>query len=271
MLAKECEKYRIKEFSSMKELLNLKGKKALVTGAAGGIGRSSAKAMAELGADVALMDIPSRLEDLQRICMQIEETYQVKAVAVTGDVASEESVNAFIARTVEELGTIDIVHSNAGICLMDDSPDVPLEKWQKVMDINLTGMMLVCRAAANVMIAHGHGGSIINTASMSAHIFNNRGFSYAATKAGVMHMTKGMAAAYVQYGIRVNSISPGVILSGIHDNVPVQGMERMASLNYMKRFGTLDEIAGWVAVMASDLAGFMTGTDILVDGGQCAS
>ena len=82
-------------------------------------------------------------------------------------------------------------------------------------------------------------------------------------------MTKAMAAQYVPYGIRVNSISPGVVLSGIHDNVPVEGMEHMLGLIPMKRFGTLDEIAGWVAVLASDVAGFMTGSDILVDGGQC--
>ena len=269
MLAKECEAYRCKEFTSIYKLLSLEGKKALVTGGAGGIGRSTVKAFAELGADVALMDIPSKLTDVQRICDEIKDKYPVNAVAVTGDVADEASVKEFVAQTVEAFGTIHILHSNAGIVLPGDNPNAPIDGWNKVLGVNLTGMMLVCRTVANVMIEHQHGGAIINTASKSAHIISGNGFSYAATKAAVIHMTKAMAAQYVPYGIRVNSISPGVVLSGIHDNVPVEGMEHMLGLIPMKRFGTLDEIAGWVAVLASDVAGFMTGSDILVDGGQC--
>lgn len=114
MLAKECEAYRCKEFTSIYKLLSLEGKKALVTGGAGGIGRSTAKAFAELGADVALMDIPSKLTDLQRICDEIKDKYPVNAVAVTGDVADEASVKEFVAQTVEAFGTIHILHSNAG-------------------------------------------------------------------------------------------------------------------------------------------------------------
>lgn len=268
MLAKDCPEYQPKEYSSIFNLLSLKGKTALITGAAGGIGRSTAKAFAELGANVALMDIPPKLEALQNICQEIEDKYHVKALAVTGDVSQEESVLEFVGKTEEYFGTIDILHNNAGIAINGDSPDIKIEDWNRVIGINLTGMMLVGRTVANVMIKHKNGGSIINTASMSAHIINTKGYSYAATKAGVMHMTKAMAAAYVDDRIRVNSISPGVILSGIHDMVPVEGMQYLTSLVPMKRLGSLDDIAGMIAVMASDVAAFMTGEDILVDGGQ---
>lgn len=215
------------------------------------------------------MDIPQKLEELNAICKEIQDTYHVKATTVTGDVSCEESVETFVGEAVQELGTLDILHSNAGIVAIGDNPNVEIEKWNKVLDVNLTGMMLVCRTVANVMIEHKHGGAIVNTASMSAHIINNRGFSYAATKAAVKHMTKAMAMQYMQYGIRCNSISPGVVLSGIHDNGPVEGMESMLKLVPMGRFGTLDEIAALVAVPASDVSSFVTGTDILADGGQC--
>lgn len=264
--------YQVTEVTNIRNKFTLKGKKAFVTGAAGGIGRSTAKAFADLGADVTLMDIPAKEDYLKNLCEQIEKDFAVKAYYVTGDVSSQESVNRFIAEAAEKMGTIDICHSNAGIVLMDDCADVDIEKWNKVVAINLNGMLMVGRACANVMKKDGHGGSIINTASMSAHIINkdasgNYGFAYTTTKAAVLHLTKGMACEYIKYGIRVNSVSPGVVLSGIHDQVPVAFMEVAAQDIPIKRFGKLEEIAGTVAFMATDLASYMVGTDILIDGG----
>ena len=176
---------------------------------------------------------------------------------------------------IDNFGTIDIVHNNAGIALDGDNPDIPIEKWAKILDVNLTGILLVARAAANLMKAHGHGGSIVNTASISAHIIN-RGREgdryspgYTATKAAVMHLTKAMAMDYVGDGIRVNSISPGYILSGLHDEWDPAILEWFASTVPMKRLGSLDEVIGVTVFLASDLSTYATGMDVIVDGGYC--
>lgn len=185
------------------------------------------------------------------------------------------SVKKFVQEAVDQLGTIDVLHNNAGIILPTDvSADTPVEDWQRLMNIDLNGVMLVGRTVANVMIAHKHGGSIINTASMSAHIWNHvkghtYGFAYGVAKAGVLHLTKGMAANYIKYGIRVNSISPGVVLSGIHDYVPIKYLETSLQDIPMGRFGYLDEMASIVAFLATDMASYMVGADVLADGGTC--
>lgn len=274
VLCKDTPQFASREFTSLAERFTLKGKKALVTGAAGGIGRSTAKAFAELGADVALMDIPQKKEYLDELCRGIAEKYGVKAISVVGNVADEESVKTFVQEVVDAFGTIDVLHNNAGIILYGDSDHVDYKEWRRLLNIDLDGVFLVGRTVANLMVDHGHGGAIINTASMSAHIWNrnpnhNYGLAYGTAKAAVLHMTKGMAANYIKYGIRVNSVSPGVVLSGIHDNVPAYMMQGSLNEIPLGRFGSLDEIAGMVAVLATDLASFMVGSDVLIDGGQC--
>jgi NAD(P)-dependent dehydrogenase (short-subunit alcohol dehydrogenase family) len=273
-LCKDTPGFQCKEFSSMKQLLSLKGKNAMITGGAGGIGRSVGKAMAELGANIALVDIDPRAKELQRLAAEIQEKYGVKAFHVTGNVASEKSVDEFVSKVTETFDKIHILHNNAGVILPEDEDDVPYERWRWLMSIDLDGAFLVGRAVANHMKGHGAGGVIINTASMSGHIINRSpnhdyGTAYCTAKAAVKHMTKAMAGNYIKYGIRVNSISPGVVLSGIHDNVPAELMEFARGEIPLGRFGCLDEIASIVAFMATDAAGFMVGTDILVDGGQC--
>lgn len=273
-MCKDTENFAAREFTSLARMFTLKGKAALVTGAAGGIGRSTAKAFAELGANVALMDLPQKKEQLEAICKGIEETYGVKAIAVTGNVADEDSVKAFVKEVSDTFGTIDVLHNNAGIILPEDNDHVKYSDWKRMLDIDLNSVFLVGQTVANLMVDHRHGGAIINTASMSGHIWNrqaghNYGFTYCTAKAAVMHLTKGMAANYIKYGIRINSVSPGVVLSGIHDNVPVSMMDFSLNEIPMGRFGYLDEIAGMVAVLATDLASFMVGSDVLIDGGQC--
>ena len=266
----------IDELKSVYDMFSLKGKVALVTGAGGGIGRSTAKTFAEMGANVALMDIENKREVMEANAKYMSEKFGVKVIVVTGDVSDEASVKAFMKEIVDQLGTIDVVHNNAGIGGGGIGSDVTMEEWQRVVGINLTGVLLVGREAANIMKAHGHGGSIVITSSMSGHIINKggRGARYApgypATKAAVRHMAKSMAMDYVPYGIRFNSISPGIIVSGMHDGWPEEILrDAEENLIPMERCGTLDEIVGVVAFLASDLASYCTGTDILVDGGYC--
>jgi sorbose reductase len=266
---------QLNELRSIFNMLSLKNKKAFVTGAGGGIGRSSAAALAELGADVAIMDIPSKQQTLDEIAEFIANKHGVQVIAVTGDVSNEESVQKMYAEIIDKFGTVDIVHSNAGIIAREDNPDIDLAVWQRMLNINYTGMLIVAREGAKIMKAHGHGGSVILTASISAHIINRKKAgeryttAYTSTKAAVKHLAQALAMDYVNFNIRVNSISPGYICSGIHDEFTEERLEYMASSVPMKRIGTLDEVVGGIVYLASDLSSYQTGSDIVCDGGYC--
>lgn len=263
----------IEELPSIKEKFSLVGKTAFVTGAAGGIGRSSAAAMAELGANVVLMDIPPKKDALEHCADEIAKRYGVKTLALTGDVLDEESVGEMYDKIEEVFGTVDIVHSNAGINVLDDNSGISSGSWEKMMKINVNGAVLIARYGAEMMREHGHGGSVIMTASMSGSAVNRlwdtdlTQMAYCTTKGAIKQFTKSMAMAYSKYGIRVNSISPGYILSGLHDKLPKEFFDFSVDTVPMKRFGALDEIVGVIAMMASDIASYMTGSDVIVDGG----
>lgn len=263
----------INELPSIKDKFTLVGKKAFVTGAAGGIGRSTAAAFAELGADVVIMDIPQKEAQLKECAEAIAQKFGTRILPITGNVADEESVGDMYDKIEEEFGTIDIVHSNAGINPIDDNVGISSKSWKKTLDINYTGAMMIARYGAEMMKNHGHPGSIIFTASMSGSIVNKVAdnqltqMAYCSTKAAIKHLTKAMAAAYVNEGIRVNSISPGYILSGLHDAIPQEHIDFLLSTVPMKRYGSLDEIAGVIAMLATDMSTYMTGSDVIVDGG----
>lgn len=268
---------QIKDQKSIFDMLSLKGKVAFVTGAGGGIGRASAAALADVGANVALMDIPQKKDVLIENCKAIEERYHVKAIPVVGNVADETDVIRMIDEVVKEFGLLDVVFSNAGIGGIQDNPrEIALDTWNKLLTVNQTGMFLVDRTAANKMAELGNGGSIINTASMSGHIINKMSrehmkehmCAYAATKAAVIQLTKSVAASYVTDNIRCNSISPGMILSGLHDNMDMNAlMEFVHDEVPMDRFASLDEIVGIVVFLASELSSYATGSDFVIDGG----
>jgi NAD(P)-dependent dehydrogenase (short-subunit alcohol dehydrogenase family) len=252
----------------------LNGKKAYITGGAGGIGRSVAIALAQAGADVALVDIKEKEEMSRQFTGNLSKDYGIKAISVSADVSDPQSVDAMIQTIGEAFGTIDIAHNNAGtIAGTGFDLEIPFEEWRRNVEINLFGIFLTGRAAARVMIKSGKGGSIINTASMSGMIVNDvfhdtpGGSAYPASKAGVIHLTKVQAVQWAKYNIRVNSISPGVILSGIHDGFPPEPMEFSAMRTPMKRLGEVEELQGVVLYLASDASSYTTGANIVVDGG----
>lgn len=268
----------ISELRSVYDMLSLKGKSALVTGAAGGIGRSTAAGFAELGARVCLMDVPQKENELKQFCKEIGDRYGASTMYVLGDVSEPASVEAFVKQTSDNFGTIDVVHNNAGIGLAGDDSNLDIELWNKVVAVNQTGILLVGRACANLMIEHGHGGSIVCTSSISGLIVNRKprgrryGIVYPATKAAVDHMTKAMAMDYVEYGIRFNSVCYGYIISGLHRveaGFPVEAFQDMCETTPMNRTGTLDETIGCVMFLASDLSSYATGSTVVVDGGYC--
>jgi NAD(P)-dependent dehydrogenase (short-subunit alcohol dehydrogenase family) len=261
-------------------MLSLKGKVALVTGAAGGIGRSTAAAFAELGAKVALMDIPSKEDLLKQNVADIKELYGGEAMYVLGDVSIPESCEEFIQKVVDTYGTIHIVHNNAGIGGSPDEANMPVDAWNRVVGINMTGSFIVARTCARIMKEHGHGGAVITTSSMSGVIINT-GPGYAATKAAAHHMTAALAIEYAKDGIRCNSVCYGYICSGLHEGFKTRdGSARsedmvqnsyklMADKTPMGRMGDLSEAVGAVVYLASGLGSFHTGTCMIIDGGVC--
>jgi len=263
----------VKEITSVLKRFTLNGKKAIVTGAKGGIGKATATAFAELGADVAIVDLPSLQAESQAVAEALAARFGVRTIAVGADLSREEDVQAMVKKVVASFGAIDVVHSNAGIFTLIDHPNMSVSDFKRILDINLVGMFLVNRECANVMVSQGHGGSIINTVSMSGTIINptrletDYMIAYTASKAGAKHLTKGMAVNYIKHGIRVNSVSPGYLISGAHGMMSQEDVDWWANSVPIKRFGEMDEIVGIVCLLASDLSTYFVGADIIMDGG----
>ena len=267
------DRWRDPEYRLM-DKFSLKGKKGFVTGGGGGIGRNTAAAWAEAGADVALIDIPTSREPLEPLAEELSKRYGVKVVPIYCDVSDKAQVDAMRETLIKELGTVDIAHINAGICLKGDNVDVPYETWKRVIDVDLNGAFLTAQAAAQIMREHGHGGSIIITSSLSGYNANfmNGGptpvCAYGTAKAGISQMARYMGAGLAPFGIRVNSISPGYVWSGIHEaGMTKEGHDMCLETVPIKRFGTNDELQGAVLFLSSDASSYVTGINIPVDGG----
>jgi len=262
----------IKELSSVYDMISLKGKVAIITGAAGGIGRSTAAAMAELGAKVVLTDIDKQEDLLKKYTAEIKERYNAEAMYVTGDLTDPASIQSVVDACVAAYGTVDILHNNAGIGIKPDDAQISLEQWNKIVAVNQTGALLMAQAVIRVMKEHKHGGSIVTTSSMSALIVNT-GVGYASTKAAVRHMTNSLAMELAPLGIRCNSVCYGFILSGMHENMNQDNSklndlyDMFASKTPLGYIGELSDVVGCVVFLASDLSRFATGSTVVVDGG----
>jgi NAD(P)-dependent dehydrogenase (short-subunit alcohol dehydrogenase family) len=274
----KIEDYKLDEWRDRKtsifDKFSLKGKKAIVTGGAGGFGRNVGAAFADAGADVALIDLDTKKEYLDALAKEMSAKYGVKVAAMYCDVTSNEQVEALRQGILKTLGTIDVAFINAGVCLPGEDKDIPWETWQKNIDINLHGAFRTAQMTQKMMRAHQHGGSIIMTSSMSAYVTNQMFnaptpvMAYSAAKAGISQYARTLAAYVVDDGIRVNTIAPGYMWSGIHAGLMSQEAHDIAcSLIPMKRFGTNDEMQGLLLFLASDASSYITGTNIPIDGG----
>ncbi len=249
------------------EKMRLDGKKGFVTGAARGIGKCTATAFAEAGADVAIVDVD--LDVAKQTAEEIAKATGRKVIALKCDCTDEKQVNDMVAQVVSQLGGLDFCHNNAGICINAPAEEMSYEQWYKVININLTGIFLTDIAAGKYMLEHG-GGSIINTASMSGHIVNvpQPQCAYNASKAGVIQLTKSLAIEWAKRGVRVNSISPGYIGTELVNSsdflVPL--IEKWNAMAPMGRLGRPEELQSICVYLAGDTSSFTTGSDFIIDG-----
>lgn len=249
------------------EKMKLDGKKGFVTGAARGIGKCTATAFAEAGADVAIVDID--IEEAKKTAAELAEATGRKVIAIRTDCTDPAQVDAMVKQVVDELGGLDFCHNNAGICINAPAEEMTYEQWSKVININLNGIFLTDIAAGKYMLEHG-GGSIINTASMSAHIVNvpQPQCAYNASKAAVIQLTKSLAIEWAKRGVRVNSISPGYIGTELTLNSPtlIPLIEKWNEMAPMGRMGTPEELESICVYLAGDTSTFTTGSDFIIDG-----
>jgi len=245
----------------------LEGKAVLVTGASAGIGRATAIAAARHGADVAINFLGSK--DDAASCVAAITALGRKAVAVAGDVADPATASDFVTQAAEALGRVDVFVNNAGICPFHAFLDMPVETFERTMRVNLHGAYFMVQAAANQMVRQGRGGAIIAVSSISALVGGEYQTHYTPTKAGVHSLMQSTAIALGRHGIRCNSVLPGTILTDINkeDLADPEKRARMAHRIPLGRLGEPDDIAGPIVFLASDLARYVTGAALLVDGG----
>jgi NAD(P)-dependent dehydrogenase (short-subunit alcohol dehydrogenase family) len=252
---------------TIRELFDLSGRTAIITGGSRGLGREMAEGLAEAGASLMLC---ARREEWLGPTVAEFRARGFAAEGMACDVSRPEQVAAVVDRAVAVYGTVDILINNAGVSWGAPAEDMPLEKWQKVIDINLTGAFLFSQAAARVMLARGYG-RIINVASLAGLQSSVNGphyAGYAASKAGMMGLTRELAASWGPRGIRVNAIAPGFFHSRLAD--PVIGLveDRIKDVSPVPRVGDAGELKGVAVFLASDASNYITGQVISVDGGR---
>ncbi len=249
---------------SILDKFKLDGKIALVTGSSRGLGKVSAMGLAEAGATLVINS--THIEGAQKVADEIKAKGG-KAIAIEADVSDQQQVNAMMDEIMSQFNQLDIVFNNAGIAAVSPAEEMPLEQWQKTIDVNLTGVFLVAQAAGKIMLKQKQG-SIINMASMSAHIINvpQKVADYHAAKAGVVALTRCLAAEWAPSNVRVNAISPGYHKTemAMHwKEVHPAWIERIP----MGRMAEMEELQGLVLFLASDASSYTTGSEIITDGG----
>jgi NAD(P)-dependent dehydrogenase (short-subunit alcohol dehydrogenase family) len=267
---------------SYRKLYDLSGKVAVVTGGAGILGRHFCAGLAESGAALAVVDLQA--ESADTLAKELGERYHIKALGIDCDVSRPESVKKMVAGVVRELGGIDILHNNAAgksddlDAFFAPFEEYSLDQWRKIMSVNIDGMFLTAQAVGKQMVAQGRGGSIIQTASIygvmapdhriyEGSFYLDRRINtpavYTASKAAVVGLTKHLATYWADKGIRVNTLTPGGTESGQNDEFKGRYANRVP----MNRMARAHEMVGALLYLASDASSYVTGQNIIVDGG----
>ncbi|WP_068090234.1 SDR family NAD(P)-dependent oxidoreductase [Novosphingobium rosa] len=245
----------------------LAGKRMLITGGSTGIGAAAAISAARQGADVAINYIGDERPALE-VVAAIQALGRV-GIALHGDVADPTMATDFLSKAVEALGGVDVFVTNAGICPFHAFLDMPAEVVDRTFQVNLHGAYYMVQAAANQMVKQGKGGSIVAVSSISALVGGEFQTHYTPTKAGVHSLMQSAAIALGKHNIRCNSVLPGTILTEINkdDLADTEKRDRMAARVPLGRLGEADDLAGPIVFLASDMAKYVTGAALLVDGG----
>jgi NAD(P)-dependent dehydrogenase (short-subunit alcohol dehydrogenase family) len=246
----------------------MEGRAGLVTGAAGGIGRASAVALARAGASVVIADLESEREGGEETARLVEQAGG-RARFVACDVTRSDQVAHLVDATIRAYGRLDFAHNNAGIGVQGRIVDMSEEDFDRCVAINLKGVWLGLKHELPRMLAAG-GGAIVNTASLAGLIGLPQGGAYSASKHGVVGITKTAAVEYAQRGIRVNAVCPAAIETRMTDVLPDELRAQAVAPQAIKRFGRPDEVAAAVVWLCSDRASFITGAALPVDAGATA-
>lgn len=254
----------------VKDMFVLDGKTAVVTGGSVGLGAQMATALAEAGANVVIA--ARKVERCVEMCAQLEKT-GVRALAVACDVSKEEDCQNLVDITVKEFGALDILVNNAGISWIADSLNFPMDKWQRVMNLNVTGTFQLSVMAAKIMQERG-GGKIVNIASIGGlggdvpeHVDS---VVYTASKGALLTMTKDLAVKWARYGITVNAICPGWFPTSMNDEL-LQGLaDELIPRIPLGRYGGSEDLKGLIVFLSSAASDYITGQYVVIDGGQTA-
>lgn len=252
--------------------MRLENKKAIVTGGAGGIGRATALAFAAEGAQVAVVDL--RADAAEAVVEEIRAAGGT-AVAIAADVSNEDDIQRIIATTVEEFGGVNVVFNNAGIIRRTTAVETTADEWDRVFGVNVKSIFLMCKHVVPIMAANG-GGSIVNTGSGWGLKGGGQAISYCASKGAVVNMTRALAIDHGPQGIRVNSVNPGDVNTGmLLEEARQLSQDANAFLaesadRPLGRMGEPGEIAAAVVWLASDDSSYVTGSALVVDGGGIA-
>ncbi len=255
---------------NVRQLFDLSGRVAIVTGGSIGLGQQIAEGLAEMGANIVLC--ARKVERCEETAVELRKL-GVRTVALACDVTSPDDIQRLVDATLAEFGTVDILVNNAGISWAAPVEKMPLADWQKVLDTNLTGTFLCIQAVGKVMLANRRG-KIINMASVAglggapAEVLQAVG--YHASKGGVISITKDVACKWAEHNIQVNAIAPGWFPTHMSNYVIEHRKEELLRFIPQRRFGGPDDLKGAVAYLASEASAYVTGHVLVVDGGQSA-
>ena len=259
-----------------RQLFDLKGKVAVVTGGVSGLGRQMAEGMAEFGAHLVIAS--RREQKCQEVCKVLSSRYGIEAVAMKLDVLKEKDISHLIHNTVRHFGRIDILMNNVGGAIISDTVDTRTEDWKEIFDLNVTSTFIGCREAGRYMIEKRYG-KIINIASVYGFIGSDprnyvdtgeprEALSYNASKGAIISLTRELAVNWIKYGINVNAISPGAFETEATKEMLTDYCRKKFSYAIPAgRMGTEDDLKGAAVLLASDASKYMVGQNIVVDGG----
>jgi len=253
------------------DLFRLDGKTALVTGGGRGLGRQMAEALSEAGANVVICS--RRMEQLEDARREMEKAGG-RVLALACDVTEPEDVERVVSAAFEEFGGVDVLVNNSGATWGAPAVEMPLEKFDHVLRVNVRGTFLMSQAVGRRMIERGSGGVIVNVSSVAGLVGGNPEYmqtvGYSSSKGAVISMTRDLATAWARHGIRVNAVAPGWFPTKMSRGLMEMFGERMLADIPMGRFGEPDDIKGVVVFLASPASSYMTGQTVVVDGGATA-